>query len=418
MAIKENFKRNIIASIIGNILELYDFTVFAFFAPIISQLFFPKQNQMAALIATFGVFAVGYLMRPIGGIIFGHIGDRTGRKPALLISIITMSLATVLIGCLPTYAEIGITATLLLIFLRLLQGLAAGGELAGSIVYTLEQAPINRRSFYTSWTTASVIAGVLLGSLVGAIVKSSIATTALQNWGWRIPFWSGIILGLVGLWIRIYLQESPSFIKIAIAKQIQKLPILTAIKNGWGKILQAMGLNIVIAASFYILFVWLPTYIEIILQRQTANSLLTNTIALTTLMLLIPVMGFLADFVDRKKLTLAALILLIILIYPGFLLMIHGPSWSIILLQIIFAFCLAPLEAVMPRAMGELFPTAIRYSSLAIGLNFTTAFFSGTAPLISTFLIQQTHNFEAPAFYLLIIASLSLPAYLFIGRKS
>jgi MHS family proline/betaine transporter-like MFS transporter len=163
--------RNITATIIGNILELYDFTVFAFFAPIISNLFFPKQDPLVALIATFSVFAIGYCMRPIGGIIFGHIGDRVGRKPALLISITIMSLATILIGCLPTYRQLGVTAALLLVFLRLLQGLAAGGELAGSIVYTLEQAPPNRRGFYSSWTTAGAITGVLLGSLVGAIIE-------------------------------------------------------------------------------------------------------------------------------------------------------------------------------------------------------------------------------------------------------
>jgi MFS family permease len=233
----------------------------------------------------------------------------------------------------------------------------------------------------------------------------------LQDWGWRIPFWSGIFLGLLGLWMRSYLLESIQFRKIVATKKLHKLPIIIAFKNTWCKILQAMGINIVIATSFYILFIWLPTYVQTILNRPAANALLTNTIALITLMLLIPLMGFLSDFVNRKKLALFAITLLITFVYPGFLFIIYGPAWSILLVQIIFAICLAPLEAIMPQAIGELFPTPIRYSGLAIGLNFTTAFFSGAAPLISTFLIYQTHSLTAPASYLLLVALLSLSAY-------
>lgn len=401
-------KTKIFATIIGNILELYDFTVFAFFAPVISHLFFPRQNQSVALIATFSVFAVGYAARPIGGLVFGHIGDRWGRKPALIGSILVMSLATFFIGCLPTFSQIGIAATISLVVFRLLQGLAAGGEMSGTIVYVTEQAPVKRRGFYGSWATASAIGGVLLGSLVGTIIEQNISPASLQNWGWRIPFWSGIILGLVGLWMRSFLPESSSFLAETKSHKF-KLPVITACKNYWRQVLQALGCNAVIATSFYIIFVWLPTF---------SHSMVTNNIALVVLLLLILAFGFLSDIIERKTLAIIGIGLLLITAYPGLLIVINGSIiWLVLLTQIIFAFALAPLEAVMPSTNSELFPASIRYSGLAIGLNFTTSFFSGTAPLICTLLIYYTNSKLAPAAYLLSIALISLPAYLLLPKR-
>lgn len=408
------FKRDIFACVIGNILELYDFTVFAFFASIISQLFFPAQEPLMALIKTFSIFAVGYFMRPIGGVIFGQIGDRFGRKKALLISVLIMAIPTVLIGFLPTFKSIGIWSAIILLLLRILQGVASGGELAGAMAYVIERAPQNRRGFYGSWTTGSSIVGVLLGSLVGTIITRTISHQDLLIWGWRLPFWSGIFLGLMGLWMRSRLTESPFFNEVVQSKQLHKIPVFVAIQKFWPRILQVMVMNTVVATSFYVLFVWMPTYLQTILHKTITNALMLNTISMLVLIGLIPLAGLLSDVIGKKRVALVGIISLTILLYPLFSLLPFANQWMIVVVQIIFAVCLCLLEGVIPAISAGLFPTSMRYSALAVGFNITTSFFGGTAPLVCTFLIYKTGNLASPAIYLVLLAIISLPAYLFL----
>lgn len=412
----QKFQRDSLACIIGNILELYDFTVFAFFAPFISQLFFPAQEPLTGLIKTFSIFAVGYFMRPIGGIIFGQIGDRFGRKKALTISILMMAIPTFLIGCLPTFKQIGLWAAIILLLLRILQGIASGGELAGSMTYLVERSPPNRRGFYGSFATASSIAGILLGSLVGTIIIKTIAPSALSYWGWRLPFWSGIILGVVGWWIRSYLTESFFFNEAIRNKKLYRFPMLVAIQKFWRRILQVMAMNTIVATSFYVLFVWMPTYLQKILSQPIPDALMINTAVMLILIGLIPLAGLLSDYIGRKKVALIGIFSLIITIYPLFILLAHANQLTLFFIQIIFAFSLCLLEGIIPATAAELFPISTRYSSLAIAFNVTTSFFGGTAPLISTFLIYKTGNLAAPAIYLIVLAIISLPAYFFLFK--
>ena len=205
--------RHALAGTIGNVLEWYDFAVYGFLAPVISPLFFPEDDVISGLINTYGIFAAGYLMRPLGGVIFGHIGDRVGRKTALQLSIAMMAIPTVLVGLLPVYSQIGASAAILLILLRLLQGISVGGELIGSMSYLVETAPPHRRGLCGSWSVCGGIAGILLGSLMATVLTNSLSEAAMQSWGWRVPFLSGVVIFAVGSWLRRTLVESPDFEK-------------------------------------------------------------------------------------------------------------------------------------------------------------------------------------------------------------
>ncbi|MGD8562792.1 MAG: MFS transporter, partial [Desulfarculaceae bacterium] len=223
--------RNTIGGAFGNILEWYDFAVFGYFAPVIGANFFPAQDKLAALINAFGVFAAGYLMRPIGGIIFGHIGDRLGRKRALQLSVALMAIPTTLLGLLPSYASIGVTASVLLVVLRLVQGLSVGGELIGSISFITEMAPARRRGFLGSWTLFSAIGGVMLGSAVATLLHWVLSDASLHSWGWRLPFLAGILIGGFGLWMRSGIKETPAFEQARRQGQVISNPVVEAVRT-------------------------------------------------------------------------------------------------------------------------------------------------------------------------------------------
>lgn len=210
---KNHLLKNTVGGIFGNILEWYDFAIFGFIAPIIGTLFFPEDDAMAGLIKTYGIFAAGYLMRPLGGVVFGFIGDKYGRKKALQLSIFMMAIPTVLLGCLPTHEQLGITATLLLILLRLLQGISVGGEWVGSVSFLVEIAPPGKKGLQGSWTLFGAIGGILLGSLVVTLMNNTLGNDAMLAWGWRIPFLAGILILIIGSWLRKGLVESPDFLK-------------------------------------------------------------------------------------------------------------------------------------------------------------------------------------------------------------
>jgi len=254
------FNKNFFAGVFGNILEWYDFAIFGFLTPIISQLFFPKEDHLVAILMIYGVFATGYLMRPLGGILFGYIGDKQGRKLALQTSMIMMAVPTVLIGFIPTYEELGIYATILLIILRMLQGLSVGGELMGSISYLVEIAPPNKKHFYGSFTLFSAVGGLLLGSTVVTILSSILGDEVMSLWGWRVPFIGGLFIFFFGLWLRKGMDESPAFlVKKEQSQKLYKSPFQEVIKTMFKKILRLFALISVATVSSYTLLVWMPT---------------------------------------------------------------------------------------------------------------------------------------------------------------
>lgn len=401
-----------IAGVAGNVLEWYDFAVFGFLAPIISRLFFPSEDHVAGLIQTFGVFAIGYFVRPLGGMVFGQIGDRYGRKRALLLSVILMAIPTTLVGCLPTYNAVGLFAPLLLMVLRVAQGLSVGGELIGSMSYLVEIAPEGRRGYLGSWSLVSAVAGILIGSLTALLMQTLVSEQAMRAWGWRLPFLAGAFMGVAGAWIRRSMDESPRFIEAKEKGQILKAPLRESIRKVPGQIFQVMLMNMIMGSGLYMLFLWMPTYLEVMLDPPVSNPLLINSLAMFFLLWIMPVAGWASDRVGRRPVLLSGVIGLGVSVYPLFVLIDQGNPWVILASQCVFAVFVGILYGVMPATMGELFPTSVRYSAVGLGYNLAFALFCGTSPLVSTYLIKQTHALTAPAIYLMVLALVSLPAFL------
>ncbi len=407
-----NLKKETIAGIVGNILEWYDFAVFGFLAPLMSTLFFPADDPLAGLIKTYGVFAAGYLMRPLGGIIFGHIGDRLGRKKALQLSIVMIAIPTVLVGCLPTHQQIGPTATLLLILLRLAQGLSVGGELIGSVSYLVEIAPANRRGLYGSWSLFSAVGGILLGSAMITIISRLLDHQTMLAWGWRVPFLSGMVIFLIGSWLRKGLHESPDFEQAKARGELDRFPLLEVLQEMPLKVLRLSTIILLYGTGFYTLFVWMPTYLISIVKPPIEHALLTNTLSMIVLITVIPIAGWLSDIYGRKPVILTATVAMSVVAYPLFLLIDRGDMITAFAAQLLFAILIGMIQGPMPALMVEMFPTRTRYSAIGLGYNLTLALFGGTAPLVATWMISKSGDLASPAIYLVVLAVISFVSLL------
>ena len=407
-----HMKKTLIAGSLGNVLEWYDFALFGYFAPILAKLFFPSQNPTAGLLSTFGVFAAGFLMRPIGAAIFGHFGDKVGRKNALAASVILMAIPTTLVGSLPTYDQVGIMAPVLLTLLRLVQGVSVGGELTGSLSFLVEHAPPGRRGFFGSLTICSGGAGILLGSAVGALVTSLVPDGSLISWGWRIPFLLGILVGGIGLYMRMGMEEPPTFRALQAAGGISEAPIREAVTNHWREMLTIVGAIWVYAVSFYMIFVYMTTYLSNETHIPLSTALELNTITMLVLIVLIPCMGALSDRIGRKPLLLVGSGAIALLSYPLFLVLSHGHVLGDLGAQLCFAVIIAMVQGTFPVVIVELFPTRVRMTAVSLAYNVGLAIFGGTTPLIATYLITQTGSKVAPSLYLLLTAVVSLLVFL------
>ncbi|MFT5140615.1 MAG: MHS family proline/betaine transporter-like MFS transporter [Lysobacterales bacterium] len=404
---KKPASQHALAGTVGNVLEWYDFAVYGFLAPIMSPLFFPAEDTLSGLINTYGIFAAGYLMRPIGGVIFGHIGDRVGRKKALQLSIALMAIPTVLVGLLPVHAHIGASAALLLVLLRLLQGISVGGELIGSMSYMVETAPPGRRGISGSWSVCSGVAGILLGSLVATTLGSLLSPEAMSSWGWRVPFLSGVIIFAVGSWLRRSLIESPEFTAAAENNENQGNPLLEVLREMPLRVLHMSVSILLFATSFYMLFVWMPTYLTRIVEPAVDHALMVNTVAMILLLVMIPLGGSLSDRYGRKPVMLVATAVLGISIYPLFLVLDQGVMMYALVIQLLFAALLGMIQGPLPAFMVESFPVRARYTAIGLSYNITLAIFGGSAPLVATWLIQATNNLASPAIYLAGLALIS-----------
>jgi MHS family proline/betaine transporter-like MFS transporter len=392
------------AAVIGNVLEWYDFAVYGYVAVILARKFFPAGDEVTALLSTFLAYGLGFLARPLGGIILGRIGDTHGRKVALLITIALMAGGTVLIGILPTYAAIGIAAPLLLVAARLMQGFSAGGEWGTSTAYIVEWAPKGRRGFYGSFQQLSVVAGLLLGSGVAALLNTMLDPAQMDAWGWRVPFLLGGILGPVGLWMRRNIDETPAYTKAKAAPA----PIVTAETNPWLLAGRAFGFTIVWTVCFYVLLAYMPTYTQKYLKISASAALWANTIGLLALMIFIPIMGAWSDKIGRKPLLLACCVAFIVVPYPFFSFLLSGVSFTqLVLVQIVFAILISTFSGAGPAAIAEIFPTRTRSTWMTSGYALAVAIFGGFAPFISVWLINHFDSPLAHVFYLIAAAIVS-----------
>jgi MHS family proline/betaine transporter-like MFS transporter len=394
-------RKAVFAAAIGNVLEWYDFGVYVFFAGVIARNFFPASNPTAALLSSFGVFGVGFLMRPLGGIIIGRFGDTHGRKAALTLTIMAMAVGTVMVGVLPGYASIGVLAPILLVIARLIQGFSAGGEWGGATAFMVEWSPAGRRGWYGSFQQASIAASLVLASGTGALFTSIMSTATLDAWGWRIPFLLGIVLAFVGLYLRRNVDETPAF-RAAEARGTAPA------EGGFRLALRAFGFTIHWTVAFYILLSYMPTFTRLHAGFSPAQSLWSNTIGVVVLMVLVPLFGAMSDRVGRRPLLLASCGFFVVLPLPLFSVLLGKPGFGVlVVIQVVFAAAISLFSGAGPAAIAEMFRTIGRSTWMTPAYALATAIFGGFAPFIATYLISATGTPLSPAYYVMGAAAVS-----------
>lgn len=400
-------RKALIAGGIGTFVEYYDFSLFAYSATIIATLFFPEGNRTAALLGTFAIFGATFFFRPLGGIIFGHMGDRVGRRNTLSTVVLLMGISTVLMGLLPTYAQIGVLAPILLFALRLLQGVSTGGEFSGGATFLTEYAPYNHRGLWASFIGSSAVFGFVIGGLVSLLFSLGLSEDALNAWGWRLPFLLAGPVALVGLYLRLRLQETPAFRAVEQADQVDSAPIVDVLRNHLRSVLLLIGVATVNAVAFYTVSSYLSTYLVETVGLDRTTALLSNILALMVYVLGIPFFGLLSDRVGRKPVLLAGCAGILLLSLPGYLIIGSGGLGTAIVGQMLLVLPLTTIAACVVVVQVELFQTKTRYSGSSIGYNVAYALFGGTAPFVSAFLVERTGSSLAPAWYGMAIAAVA-----------
>lgn len=389
--------RAVIAGGIGNVLEQYDNLIYGYSAALLGRLFFSTGDPVSNLLATFAVFAVGFLMRPLGALFFGTIGDRYGRRRALIWSVTLMASCTTAIGLLPTYAIVGAWATFILVLLRLLQGFSVGGEWAGSTSFIVEYAPTNKRGLYGSYQQVSTAVGFLLAAAVSALMTSSFGEDERLAWAWRIPFLLATLTGVAALWLRLGLDETPRFKQAANDKALVSNPLTRSVKTELPNIARGFGFTLLWTVSYFLFLTFVPTYLTQYNGVDAGVADRSAAFGIALFAVLIPVAGRLSDRFGRRPLLLTSTIGFIVLSWPALALMGRGDALGIYGGWVILSVLLAMFSGPGPAALAEMFPTAVRYSSLSIGYNIAAAAFGGTAPLLAVWLIQATTVTTSPA---------------------
>ncbi|MGY4709243.1 MFS transporter [Mycolicibacterium sp. CBM1] len=401
-------RRVITGAAIGNAVEWYDFAIYGFLATIISVKFFPPGNETAALLNTFAIFAAAFFMRPLGGLFFGPLGDRIGRQRVLALVILLMSGSTLAIGLLPTYAAAGVLSPIGLLVLRCLQGFSAGGEYGGGACYLAEFATDRRRGLVVAFLVWSAVLGFLLGSITVTLLQTLLPSGAMEAYGWRIPFLLAGPLGLVGLYIRVRLEDTPAFAELSEADRVAASPLKEAVTTAWVPILQVIGLMIIHNVGFYVVFTYLPTYFIKTLHFSKTASFVSITMASVVALILILPLGALSDRIGRRPLLITGAAGFAVLAYPAFLLLNSGSLVTAILAHCLLAAVEAVFVSVSLVAAAELFATRVRYSGLSVGYNVSVAVFGGTTPYIVTLLSARTGNDYAAGIYVAVAAVVSL----------
>ncbi|MEN0629373.1 MFS transporter [Phytobacter ursingii] len=410
-------KRALIAGSIGNFIEWYEFAVYGFLATVIAKNFFTLAGESAitSLILTYAAFAVAFFFRPLGAVVFGRMGDRIGRKPTLIIVLVLMTLATAAIGLVPVYASIGVAAPLLITLLRILQGLFAGGEYGGAVSLMTEFAPKGKRGLYGAWQSLTVALGLLAGAGVVALLSALLSPEALNDWGWRIPFFIAIPLGGVALWLRVNMEETPSFVR----QQTQSAPPPSAsFASTLKAIITGIGRLMVWSAAGYTYLVIMPTYLQSALHTGFNQALLIAVISNAGFALTIIPSGMLSDRIGRRTVMVTAAVMLLILALP--LLKVLQAESSTIFIKAVVVFIAGGLVGMLagpgPAMLAEMFPTRVRYTGLGLAYSLSNAIFSGCAGLIITGLIKQTGNLDIPAYYVMATAVVSVIALMTLRK--
>ncbi|HEF4761911.1 TPA: MFS transporter [Pseudomonas putida] len=414
----QTLRKVIVAAGIGNFVEWFDFAVYGFLATTIAQQFFPSGDASAALLKTFAVFAVAFAFRPLGGIFFGMLGDRIGRKRTLAATILLMAAATTLIGLLPTYTAIGVAAPILLSLIRCAQGFSAGGEYAGACAYLMEHAPNDKRAWYGSFIPVSTFAAFASAAVLAYALEASLSADAMASWGWRLPFLVAAPLGLVGLYLRWKLDETPAFQAVTQERDVAHSPLKETLRNH-GAAMCCLGAFVSLTAlSFYMFTTYFTTYLQVAGGLSRATALLVSLIALMFAAAVCPLAGLYSDRVGRRKTVMSACALLIVVVYPSFLMASSGSFAASVVGVMLLATGAVLCNVVTAALLSETFPTRTRYTASAVTYNMAYTLFGGTAPLMATWLISTTGSNLSPAFYLMLVALLGLAGGLALRETS
>ena len=391
----------IAAGVIGNVLEWYDFAIYGYFAASIGRNFFPHEDSVAQLLAAFGVFALGYLVRPIGGALIGHIGDYYGRRAARTVTVTAMAVPNFLIGLLPGYETLGLLAPLELILLRMVQGLSVGGEYTSSIVFLVERASDGYRGLMGAVSCCGTTLGIMLGSGVGATIAALMTTETLDSWGWRIPFMLGLVLGVVGFILRRHVAEASP------VERSERSPIVETLRDHWRLVVRLAALSVFNAVSFYAMFVYVASWLQTADGISPAHALEINTTSMFVLLPTLLVSGWLSDRFGRKAILMLSTAIAVIVALPLLWLMYH-PSPALILLgQMGFGLIIGLYGGTQATTMVESTPPQIRCTAEALGYKACVGVIGGLNPLMAAWLVARTADELAPAYLIMVAAAVS-----------
>jgi MHS family proline/betaine transporter-like MFS transporter len=417
-------RRAVGASALGNCMEWFDFGVYSYLAATIGKVFFPGASPAAQVISSFATFAAAFVVRPLGGLFFGPLGDRLGRQKVLATTMIMMAIGTFAIGLIPSYATIGIAAPVLLLLARMLQGFSTGGEYGGATTFVAEYSPDRRRGFLSSWLDFGTFVGYALGSALVTVLNLALSDDQMLSWGWRVPFLIAGPLGAIGLYMRLKLEESPAFQQQldehekSMAQQSAGSEFRTIVRKRWPALLICMGLVLLYNVTNYMVTGYLPTYQTETLNRSSSSADILVLIGMVWIVLLITFIGRLSDRVGRRPVYAVSAAAMILLAVPSFQLIRMDGTWppvfGVLILSTLLACFAAPSAATLPA----LFPTAVRYAAMGIGFNFAVAAFGGTTPLVTAALVSVTGDAMMPAYYLMLAGVIGLVTVKFLPESA
>ncbi|WP_299536226.1 glycine betaine/L-proline transporter ProP [uncultured Streptomyces sp.] len=425
-------RRAVTAAALGNTMEWFDFGVYAYLAGTLGKVFFPSSSPGAQVVSTFATFAAAFLVRPLGGLVFGPLGDRVGRQKVLALTMIMMAASTFAVGFLPSYAAVGFAAPLLLLVCRLVQGFSTGGEYAGATTYIAEYAPDKRRGFLGSWLDFGTFVGYSLGSGLVTVLTAVLGTDGMTDWGWRIPFYVAGPLGLIGLYMRLKLEETPAFQReeeVRAEARSSAGPVEEARQSGggrlkeiftghWQAVLICMGLVLLYNVTNYMVTSYLPTYMSETLGEPDISAQLLVLGTMLLVVLTITTVGRSSDRWGRRPVFMAGSVALIVFAIPAFLLIREGgillPAIGCAVLGLLLV-CFAGTSA---STLPALFPTRIRYGALSIAFNISVSLFGGTTPLVTSALVEATDDEMIPAYYLMVAGVVGLVSTFFLHETA
>jgi MFS transporter, MHS family, proline/betaine transporter len=395
-------RRAIVVSTIGNALEWFDFLVYGFFAVIIAKLYFPATNPTLSLLATWATFGVGFLTRPLGGIVLGAVADRVGRKSALTLTISLMAVGIAFVAFSPTYQSIGIAAPILMLIGRLIQGFSAGGEVGCATAFLVEYAPPGRRGYFGSFQMVAQAIASLLGSLFGAVLTRSLSPEHLYSWGWRVPFVVGLMIVPVGLYLRTKLDESPVFVEKREKDELTTSPIRDTATKHWMQVAAGFGLTVFGTVGTYIFLLYMPAHATRVLHLSLTDGLISSACGAVCYLVVCPIAGAWSDRIGRKKMMLSALGAALVTAYPIFAVLTAHPSLPMLIAcQVLLMVYLAVFQGCYPAFISELLPSSIRSTGISVSYNVAVMIFGGFAPAIVQWLTMATGDPLSICYYVI-----------------